>query len=307
MTRLGAVTPRRVLLLALVCSCATFERHAARARVDTIPDQVYVDGSANPKHRLDLYFPKDHPSFPVVVFIHGGYWRAGDRNYYSALTGLYGTIGLSLAKRGIGVAVVSYRLVPEVPIDGELSDVAMAVHFTLNAARARGGDAARVFLMGHSAGGHLALLLGFDDRWLRAAGVDPGLVAGVVALSPVVDIMDMQEKNDRAFNADITDRVFGLGRSSFASFSPITYIHVSEPPALILLGEHDYPYLAAQVHLAAKRMEAIGASVQLEELPGYTHEDMVRKVGDDDDAVSGRAAEFIERVAHAMSTATPSP
>ena len=302
-----SLPPLRVALaFALVSSCAKYEQYAARARVETLPDQVYVEGSSHPKHRLDLYLPKDHPKFPVVVFIHGGYWRAGDRNYYSGLTGLYGTIGLSLAERGIGVAVVSYRLAPEVTIERELEDVAQAVHFTLQAARVHGGDASRVFLMGHSAGGHLALTLAFDDRWLRAAGVDPTEVAAVIALSPVVDILDMAEKNDVAFNADVTDRVFGRDRSTFAAFSPVTYLHKDEPPALLLLGEHDYPYLAAQVHKAAKRIEELGGRVQLEEIPGYTHEDIVRKVGDDDDRVSGRVAELIDRIAHPSSLpATP--
>jgi len=291
--------------ITVASGCATIERHSARAEVEAIADQVYFGGSDNPKHRLDLFFPRNRPGFPVAVFIHGGYWRAGDRNYYSSLTGLYGSIGLSLAKRGIGVAVMSYRLAPEVTIERELEDVARAVRFTLDASRLHGGDATRIVLTGHSAGGHLAMLLAFDDRWLRAAGVDPSLVAGVVALSPVVDIADMHDRNDAAFNADITDRVFGLDRSRFAPFSPKTHIHAGEAPALLLLGGHDYPYLVAQVRLAVEQIHELAAPVELEEIPGYTHEDMVRKVGDRDDAITPRVAAFIERVEGTRQVGTP--
>lgn len=61
-----------------------------------------------PKHRLDLYVPKSVSGrFPVVLFVHGGFWRGQDRRYLQAFSGIYGNVGVALAKRGIGAAVMS--------------------------------------------------------------------------------------------------------------------------------------------------------------------------------------------------------
>ncbi|HSO36226.1 MAG TPA: alpha/beta hydrolase, partial [Labilithrix sp.] len=83
---------------------------------------VYRAGSTNPKHRLDVYAPRNAKGAPVVHFVHGGYWVAGDKDYYRALTGLYGSVGEALAARGIVTVVQSYRLVPEGTIDDLLDD-----------------------------------------------------------------------------------------------------------------------------------------------------------------------------------------
>ena len=64
------------------------------SQVLEIEDIVYVPGSKNPKHQLDLYLPVGKTThkggFPMVVFVHGGYWVEGDRDYYALFTGLYG-------------------------------------------------------------------------------------------------------------------------------------------------------------------------------------------------------------------------
>src|SRR6185369_13173628 len=63
-------------------------------------DIVYVAGSAHPKHRLDVYAPKNARGAPVVHFVHGGYWVEGDKDFHAVVTGLYGSIGQALARRG---------------------------------------------------------------------------------------------------------------------------------------------------------------------------------------------------------------
>src|SRR4051794_10969272 len=75
--------------------------------VTVVRDVVYVDKSKNPKHRLDVYAPKDAHGAPVVHFVHGGYWVEGDKSFYAFATGLYGSIGQALARRGIVTIVQS--------------------------------------------------------------------------------------------------------------------------------------------------------------------------------------------------------
>ena len=61
--------------------------------VTVVRDVVYVATSKNPKHRLDVYAPKDARGAPVVHFVHGGYWVEGDKDFYAFVSGLYGSIG----------------------------------------------------------------------------------------------------------------------------------------------------------------------------------------------------------------------
>src|SRR5262249_27444380 len=79
--------------------------------VETVKDLAYYDGKdADPKkHKLDLYLPKDHKDFPVLLFVHGGAWSTGDRNYF----GVYAALGRFYAKHGLGTVVISYRLSPQ--------------------------------------------------------------------------------------------------------------------------------------------------------------------------------------------------
>lgn len=282
-------------LAAGLAGCASIERYAAREEVEVVEDVAYVPGSANPKHRLDLFLPRGRAGFPVVLFVHGGYWRAGDRSYFSGLTGLYGGVGLALARRGIAAAVTSYRLAPEVPVEGQLEDVARALRWTADALPARGAGPA-LFLMGHSAGGHLALLLAADPRWPEAAGVERARLRGVVALSPVVDVAHMTASQGAEFAEEVTARTFGRDPERWKELSPVTHFSAAMPPVLLALGAQDYPYLTVQVHAAAERLRKVGASVELHELSGASHADLVLMMGGRKDRVTPLVERFVRRL-----------
>src|SRR5262245_58479296 len=73
--------------------------------VEVIKDQAYCDGKeADPiKHKLDLYLPKDVKDYPVMMFVHGGSWKSGNKE-------MYGVLGALFARNGIGTAIINYRL-----------------------------------------------------------------------------------------------------------------------------------------------------------------------------------------------------
>jgi acetyl esterase/lipase len=144
--------------------------------VETSKDISYVQGTSNPRQRLDVYVPRGGSGFPVVVFIHGGYWIAQDKDYFAPLVGLYGNVGRALARRGIGVVVLNYRLVPDVAFPEQLSDVVSAIRWTQDNVERYGGDPRRLVVAGHSAGGHMAALLALDPARLRTGGVDAGSI-----------------------------------------------------------------------------------------------------------------------------------
>jgi acetyl esterase/lipase len=289
---------RSFLLLSLTAlsGCAGLRIRKARDLIQIIEDVPYLAGSADPKHRLDLYLPRGRAPFPVVLFVHGGFWRNQDRRYLQGLTGLYGNVGAALARRGIGVAVQSYRLSPRASIEDQLGDVTAALRWVLGGIERHGGDPDRLVLAGYSAGGHLVSLLAHDPRRLPAAGIDPLRVRGVVSLSGLLDLAPMAAGQDEAFNRDVTFRLFGRDPAALRRYSPLTYLSAGGPPMLLLAAERDYPYVLSASRAVAERLAALGGKATHRVVPGITHAGMVLEINGGDDHVSDDIAAFVRAV-----------
>ena len=133
----------------------------------TIPEDGFVAETGlryGPEERqaLDVYLPKDRagPS-PVVVFFYGGAWRRGER-------GDHLFAAEALTSQGYVAVVPDYRLYPEVRFPAFVEDGAKALRWVRDHAADFGGDPDRLYLMGHSAGAHIAALLTLDERYLAA-------------------------------------------------------------------------------------------------------------------------------------------
>lgn len=137
----------------------------------------------DPRHRLDLFLPAgDGPARATgtprktLIFIHGGGWRRGTKDRY-------GFVGRTFAKAGYVVVLVNYRLYPHVRFPAFVDDAARAVAWVRRHVRRHGGDPDRIYLMGHSAGAHIAALLALDPRYLSAAGVPRTAIRGMIGLA----------------------------------------------------------------------------------------------------------------------------
>ncbi len=282
--------------LAILAACGagcsgTMEAFFAQDVVDMHLDLAYVDGSTNPRQRLDLFAPRELAGYPVVVFIHGGFWIHQDKDYFQPVVGLYKNVGIALARRGIGTAVIDYRLVPDVTFDDQLADCAHAIAWVHDHVAAYGGDPTRMVIAGHSAGGHIAALAAFDDARLTAAGVDVSAIRGYVPMSPILDLAQFAASDSA--DAPIAGEVFG---DRLAADSPSAYFRASVAPLLIVLGEHDEPFLLDQVPAAVAELQALGAPVTLVQIPGATHDDIVLQIDGDADRVTPTVADFVTMV-----------
>ncbi len=271
-----------LLVLAIAATRLPSVRSAFAGRgVDVRPDQAFGD---DPKQRLDLFVPPAaDPSLPAVLFVHGGWWRGGDRRYWAPLTGLYGNAGRALAERGYLVAVTSYRLFPQVGLDAMLDDVADAARLTLAQGRAR------LVLVGHSAGAHLVASLATDPARLRARGVDPAAVAGLVGLSGVYDVAATFPLVDEALRSEVFVPLFSTDAARQRAASPLFRFGADTPRTLFLAGSDDYP--AALRGLEDARRALAGAASAT--IVGNTHEDMVLEMGTADDEVTPRIDAFV--------------
>jgi acetyl esterase/lipase len=222
------------------------------------------------RHRLDLFIPKGQKNFPVVVLIHGGVWMTGNNCCF----GLYTSVGEFLASQGIAAVLPNYRLSPEIKHPEHIKDVARAVAWTRAHIAEYGGNPEKLFLAGHSAGGHLAALLGTDDTYLQDEGIAPADIRGVIAISGVYRIppgkLDVQIGGGapNSFRLDELNPIRGPSGWSWlgwlpgiplslnvfgpafgddpqvrAAASPINHVRPGLPPFLIISAEKDLPTL----------------------------------------------------------------
>ncbi|MFN8671761.1 MAG: alpha/beta hydrolase [Candidatus Sericytochromatia bacterium] len=284
-----------LLLLLLLSSCAIFDFKNAQDKVDIYENISYINESKNNRHLLDMFLPKNVKNFPVVIFVHGGYWNSQDKAYLRPFTGLYSNIGLTLAKNGIGSIVIDYRIYPEVKIEDEIKDVVNSIKWTFDNIKKYNGDIDNIFLSGHSAGGHMAMLIALNDKISKENNLDVTRIKGFIPISPVIDIKDMEKSNDMDFNNKTTYPVFGKNEEVFANYSPITYLKKDIPNMFIIYGEKDYPYLIKQNENAIKKLTELGSKFDYTKIKNYTHEDMVLKFGKDEDVLYKEVVNFVKK------------
>jgi acetyl esterase/lipase len=186
-----------------------------------LPEQAY---GPDPRHRLDLYLPTSSAApAPLVVFFYGGSWTRGERADYRF-------VGEALAARGMAVAVVDYRLSPQVRYPAFLEDCALAVRWARDHAGQHGANPDRLFLMGHSAGAYNAAMLALDPRWLGGAGLSPAQLAGWIGLAGPYDFLPIKVPD--------VQQAFDWPRTP-ADSQPLFHARRASPPALLLAAASD--------------------------------------------------------------------
>lgn len=173
--------------------------------------------------RLDVYRPRvTHARAPVVVFLYGGRWQTGSKDEYRLL-------GDALTDRGVVVVIPDYRLHPEVNFPGWVEDAAQAVRWTHENIQRFGGDTTQIWVVGHSAGGHTAVLLALDEHYLRDAKVPDHAVKGYISLAgPVQTVW-----------TDPDVQALMGPRDRWPVSYPATHIDGTEKPLLLLHGADD--------------------------------------------------------------------
>ncbi|MBZ5601573.1 MAG: alpha/beta hydrolase [Acidobacteriia bacterium] len=234
--------------------------------VEVKKDIAYVDDGLA-KHKLDLYLPKGAKNFPVMVFFHGGSWKTGDRSQYPPF-------GNRFAKAGMGVVVPSYRLMPQNPHPAQIEDAAAAFAWVYKNIAQFGGDVSRIYIAGHSAGGHLAALLALDPEWLKKYDISPGAIRGVASMSGVYEVDDLGPFKDK-------------------KASPMEYIHPRMPPFLISYCQWDYVGLPKQARDFNMALKKEFGDVKLLYVAGESHISEIIATLKDDDPLARALIEFI--------------
>ncbi|MEO5989266.1 MAG: alpha/beta hydrolase [Candidatus Eisenbacteria bacterium] len=249
--------------------------------------------AADEAHRLDLYMPRGM-GWPLLVFVHGGNWDTGDKNTRVGGADVYANLGRFYATQGIGVAVIDYRLQPNVDWRGQVRDVRAALQWGMDSIAAYGGRADALFLMGHSAGTHLGSYVAFTaDTALQLR------LRGVIAVSgaglDMTDTLTWALGEDPAF---YEKRFRGEERSEQwrSDASPILQLDRYAPPFLILHAGGEKEGLKRQSHLLLEALQGKGIPSSLVVVPGESHSRIVLTLSRPDKTAGPAIIEFVKRV-----------
>ena len=222
------------------------------------------------RHRLDVYAPKEQTAalHPIVVFIHGGSWNSGNKDFYSF-------IGRRLAKKGVVAMIVNYRLSPNVEVPQMADDCARAVIWAAEHALQYGGDSQRLFVMGHSAGGGLAALLTADNRLFERRGFAQNPIKGAILDDPAgLDMYDYLRK--MAYPGDAQYLVpFGKQPDVWREMSAMYHVSAQTPPYLLFIGGETYPSISSSSRRFRDKLKGLGRVPQFTVLAGKHHVPMV--------------------------------
>jgi acetyl esterase/lipase len=251
-------------------------------------DLCYLPETGEDRHRLDVYAPPDAAGLPVVIYYYGGGWRSGDKDLFEHL-------GRAFAVRGIVAVVVNYRLTPDVRSPAHAEDCAAAAAWVHEHVATYGGDPSKIVLMGHSAGAHLAALLGVDRRYLDHHGFDHAALRGVVPISGVYELVSHVDTTVFT-SAEHVREAFGKTDEELAAASPLRYVRAGLPPFLVVVAEEDPPGLRQQAREFADALREADVETFYISVKARDHFSIVRRFGPSSDATARAVAEFIHHV-----------
>ncbi len=205
-------------------ACSAFTLLNATISEDGFTVKPGIRYGPDVRHGLDIYVPKKRKGpLPVVVFFYGGSWRGGNRADY-----LF--VAEALTRRGYVAIVPDYRLFPDVRFPAFVEDGAKAVRWVLDHVADFGGDPDRLYLMGHSAGAHIAAMLTLEESYLAAAGVRVNSIRGMIALAGPYAFYPSRTASVAPIFAHLADE---------NAARPIVFVDGDEAPMLLLHGEDD--------------------------------------------------------------------
>ena len=229
---------------------------------------------ALPRQKLDIYIPNtsvnnsqsnvetSKPLTKVIIFFYGGNWDSGEKENYKF-------VAQSLASAGHIVVIPNYRVYPEVLFPELMIDPALIAKWVKTNIHQYGGDANQVFLGGHSAGAHIAVMLAVNPEYLASVSLKPSDFVGVIGLAGPYDFLPL--------SSDRLKTIFGNKEQQWKS-QPISFADGKNPPLLLAVGLKDGTVWPRNSYNLAKKINANNGKVKVVEFAEYGHIDMVAKL-----------------------------
>jgi arylformamidase len=259
---------------------ARWKTQALKTR-ESLQGRLDLAYGMGPAETLD-YFPAAQASSPLLIFIHGGYWRALDKSDFSWVAPPY-------VAAGISVAVLNYALAPRTPVPEIVRQVRRACAWIYASAADLGCDPNRIFCSGHSAGGHLTAMMLATDWSAESASLPRRLLAGALTVSGVFDLQPLTQ-------AEFLRGDLNLDEEAARAISP-AFLHLqNDAPLLRAVGALESEEFHRQSELIAAHWP--GACVTaLIDVPGCHHLSVC-------DALAAPGSVLFERTREAIQTSS---
>ena len=248
-------TPILAGVAMLLSACSPFGIINAMVPTDGYSVRHDIAYGGDPRQKLDVYIPDGLKGpAPVLLFFYGGNWQSGKRGDYLAF-------GQSFATRGIVTVIADYRLYPQVKYPAFVEDSARALAFVHAHAAQYGGDPARLFVSGHSAGAYNAVMLAADPKYIKAAGGDFSWIQGALGIAGPSDLRPRPA----------SDWIHIFHGPDTPEAMPINHIDGPRPPMLLLTGTADDTVGPGNTDRMAARLRSLGNSATVVKYPGVGH------------------------------------
>jgi len=303
--------PLMRLVVALVLLCVTsacgsglrlsLKPFYANARLDDAAAETRLDVPYRTdrlahaeKHRLDLFLPRGR-GWPMLAFVHGGSLEKGDTAQQLIGNDFYRNIGRFYAARGVGVALINYRLQPEVNWVGQVDDVADAVAWLTPRLESLGGDG-RMFLSGHSVGSWLVSRVALDAEVQARHGVAADAISGVISISGsgfdltdelTWELFGREKRWQRRFSVEPGEPDWKQHASVIPLLSP------QSPPFVLIYAGDEWPALQRQNRLMCDALAITPAGCSITEIEGLGHRRMVLAISHADKPLAPRILEVL--------------
>lgn len=248
------------------------ERQAQSAPAAPLPAGTRVARDvaygSDPRQRFDVYAPAGAHDAPVILMVHGGGWRRGDKSMSNVVANKVAY----WVPRGVVVISVNYRMLPDTPPLEQARDVARALSLAQRRVAEWGGAPDRFVLMGHSAGAHLVSLLAAEPQLAREQGARPW--RGTVSLdSASLDVV--QTMNGRHFR--LYDEAFGSNPADWLAASPLQQMHAAPAPFLAVCSSRRQDS-CPQAHTFVAKVRSLGGRGDVLE-EDLSHEEINANLG----------------------------
>ncbi len=242
------------------------------------PCYLDVAYGAEAKQNLD-FFParRGGGAAPLLVFIHGGYWRSLDKSDFSF-------VAPAFTKAGIAVAVINYRLIPSVTLEDVVRDTVSAVTWLYLHAGHYGANPHRMVVSGHSAGGHLAAMM-LACQWPRWHGaLPPDVVRGALAISGLYDLEPLR-------HTTFLGSTLALTAKRATAMSPACMSPATHAPLMTAVGGLE----SSEFHRQAADLAARWGSVFVKDvpMPGHDHFTVCTALASPNSALHAAARELL--------------
>jgi arylformamidase len=226
-------------------------------------DLAYGPGA---RERLDFFPAADAANSPILVYFHGGYWQRGDKSVYSFLAAPF-------VKHGVSVALVNYDLCPSVRISQITPQAQRALAWIWRNTAQLGGSRDKLYVMGHSAGGHITgMMMGTD--W-PAIGKDlpRDMLKGGI---PVSGLFELEPLRPTSINDGVR-----MDAAEADSESPMNHPPVTDAPQLVVCGGAETPEFHRQSDIYVEAFTTSKRSLERYSVPNCDHFDELNALADE--------------------------